>query len=195
MAITPILRRGKLRCTQAEGLARSHTARKGGVVTLNHVALPTVQALATMGTGGGTPIATPQGRPGEVLPVLPPPSRPRAPEKPRHSGESPGKPEGGWLVGREGQSGRSGSDSAGQDKDLPAQGEVTPLLCQGRRSHGAPGMGWPGRRNILGEWRQGKLWQAREELGPGGIPSAPARLTCPPPSHPDILTDGKLEPR
>lgn len=57
------------------------------------------------------------------------------------------------MAGEEGgdRAGGAGSDSAGQDKDLPAQGEVTPLLCQGRRSHGARGMGWPGQWNILEE--------------------------------------------
>lgn len=83
------------------------------------------------------------------------------------------------LLGEGGDgAGGAGSDSAEQDKDLPAQGEVTPLLCQGRRSHGARGMGWPGQWNIPGERR------GREELSTGGYPSAPALLTHPPPGRP-----------
>lgn len=72
--------------------------------------------------------------PREVLLSSEPPG---PPEEPRHSGESlRSLKEGGGGEGGD-SAGGAGSDSAGPDKDLPAQGEVTPLLCQGRQSHGA----------------------------------------------------------
>lgn len=88
--------------------------------------------------------------------------------------------------GRE-EAGGAGSDSVGQDKDLSAQGEVTPLLCQGRRSHRACGMGWPGQWNILGEW-QGQLLAGKggvEHLGVSFLP-LPSSHT----HHPDTLMMG-----
>lgn len=39
---------------------------------------------------------------------------------------------------------------------ISAQGEVTPLSCQGRPSQYARGLGWPGQRNSLGEWGHGR---------------------------------------
>ena len=68
----------------------------------------------------------------------------------------------------------TGSDSAGQDKDLPAQREVTPLLCQGRQSHRARGMGWPGQRNIRENGRESS-WQTDggEQLGVSLLPCPP----------------------
>lgn len=74
------------------------------MVTLNHVTLPTVQALGTMGSGGGTPITTLQGWPQEVLSVLNSPGPLRSPDILEKALGSPR--EGGWWGGR-GQSGRS----------------------------------------------------------------------------------------
>lgn len=79
--------------------------------------------------------------------------------------------------------GGASSDSAGQDKDLPAQGEVTPLLCQGRQSHRACSMGWPGQWNILGEW-QGQFLAGKGKVKPPGVSLLRLSLPTPSPRHP-----------
>ena len=101
-------------------------------------------------------------------------SDPRGPCGAQTVRSKPARAAGGRPVGREGRAGGAGSDSAGQDKDLPAQGEVTPLLCQGRRSHRACGMGWPGQWNILENGGEGSRGLGRS--GAPGVPFCP----CPP---------------